>query len=289
MDNASTDTEVQTDNIAPVTDTANSVDNAEATAEASTIDTKSENNTTPSVEIRDGKTYVNGIRVYTRDDTNKIAANAKNEVQKNILNELNVDSIDQVKQVVSTLQEVNPQEGQSLNVDSLRDAVKKREATVEELKQQVTSLKTDLLLKDHMSQLQNAMPSNWSAQQKESVIKLMKADNMLAVEGDTFAIRNGNDFLTVDGETPDYAKAVEIVGKDKLGLSFGKQGVDLQYGETTTENAKSLKGLDDNRVNNDAEYRSAYLKLRQYQPSMGRDQVTDSMVRKQMAKMGFNK
>jgi hypothetical protein len=289
MDNASTDTEVQTDNIAPVTDTANSVDNAEATAEASTIDTKSENNTTPSVEIRDGKTFVNGIRVYTRDDTNKIAANAKNEVQRNILNELNVDSIDQVKQVVSTLQEVNPQEGQSLNVDSLRDAVKKREATVEELKQQVTSLKTDLLLKDHMSQLQNAMPSNWSAQQKESVIKLMKADNMLAVEGDTFAIRNGNDFLTVDGETPDYAKAVEIVGKDKLGLSFGKQGVDLQYGETTTENAKSLKGLDDNRVNNDAEYRSAYLKLRQYQPSMGRDQVTDSMVRKQMAKMGFNK
>ena len=289
MDNASTDTEVQTDNIAPVTDTANSVDNAEATAEASTIDTKSENNTTPSVEIRDGKTFVNGIRVYTRDDTNKIAANAKNEVQKNILNELNVDSIDQVKQVVSTLQEVNPQEGQSLNVDSLRDAVKKREATVEELKQQVTSLKTDLLLKDHMSQLQNAMPSNWSAQQKESVIKLMKADNMLAVEGDTFAIRNGNDFLTVDGEQPDYAKAVEIVGKDKLGLSFGKQGVDLQYGETVTENAKSLKGLDDNRVDNDAEYRSAYLKLRQYQPSMGRDQVTDSMVRKQMAKMGFNK
>ena len=241
MDNASTDTEVQTDNIAPVTDTANSVDNAEATAEASTIDTKSENNTTPSVEIRDGKTFVNGIRYYTRDDTNKIAANAKNEVQKNILTELKVDSIDQVKQVVSTLQEVNPQEGQSLNVDSLRDAVKKREATVEELKQQVTSLKTDLLLKDHMSQLQNAMPSNWSAQQKESVIKLMKADNMLAVEGDTFAIRNGNDFLTVDGEQPDYAKAVEIVGKDKLGLSFGKQGVDLQYGETTTENAKSLK------------------------------------------------
>ncbi len=288
MDNASTDTEVQTDNIAPVTDTANSVDNAEATAEAS-IDTKSENNTTPSVEMRDGKTFVNGIRVYTRDDTNKIAANAKNEVQKNILNELNVDSIDQVKQVVSTLQEVNPNEGQSLNVDSLRDAVKKREATVEELKQQVTSLKTDLLLKDHMSQLQNAMPSNWTAQQKESVVKLMKADNMLAVEGDTFAIRNGNDFLTVDGEQPDYAKAVEIVGKDKLGLSFGKQGVDLQYGETVTENAKSLKGLDDNRVNNDAEYRSAYLKLRQYQPTMGRDQVTDSMVRKQMSKMGFNK
>ena len=283
---ASNDTAVQPENnVESVTDTANPV----ATEQSVASETKSDNNTTPSVEIREGKTFVNGVRVYTRDDTNRIAANAKNEVQKQMLNELNVDSIDQVKKVVSTLQEVNPQEGSTLNVDSLRDAVKKREATVEELKQQVTSLKTDLLLKDHMSQLQNAMPGNWSAQQKESVIKLMKADNMLAVEGDTFAIRNGNDFLTVDGEQPDYAKAVEIVGKDKLGLSFGKQGVDLQYGETTTENAKSLKGLDDNRVNNDAEYRSAYLKLRQYQPSMGRDQVTDSMVRKQMAKMGFNK
>ena len=283
---ASNDTAVQPENnVESVTDTANPV----ATEQSVASETKSDNNTTPSVEIREGKTFVNGVRVYTRDDTNRIAANAKNEVQKQMLNELNVDSIDQVKKVVSTLQEVDPQEGSTLNVDSLRDAVKKREATVEELKQQVTSLKTDLLLKDHMSQLQNAMPSNWSAQQKESVIKLMKADNMLAVEGDTFAIRNGNDFLTVDGEQPDYAKAVEIVGKDKLGLSFGKQGVDLQYGETVTENAKSLKGLDDNRVNNDAEYRSAYLKLRQYQPSMGRDQVTDSMVRKQMAKMGFNK
>jgi hypothetical protein len=291
MDNASTDTEVQTDNIAPVTDTANSVDNAEATAEAS-IDTKSENNTTPSVEIRDGKTFVNGIRVYTRDDTNKIAANAKNEVQKQMLNELNVDSIDQVKKVVSTLQEVDPQEGSTLNVDSLRDAVKKREATVEELKQQVTSLKTDLLLKDHMSQLQNAMPSNWSAQQKESVIKLMKADNMLAVEGDTFAIRNGNDFLTVDGEQPDYAKAVEIVGKDKLGLSFGKQGVDLQYGETTDTlagtSSNASKGVDDNKIAVDTDYRAAFMRIRQYQPGISRSSITDAMVKKEMKKQAGN-
>lgn len=285
MDNASTDTAVQPETqVEPGTDTATSVE----TGQTVTADTKSDN-TTPQVELRDGKTFVDGVRVYTRDDTNRIAANAKHEVEKNILNDLNVDSIEQVKQVVTTLQETSSQEGQSLNVESLRDAVKKREATVEELKAQVNELRTDLLLKDHMGQLQNAMPGAWTPTQRDSVIKLMKADNMLAVEGDTFAIRNGNDFLTVDGETPDYAKAVEIVGKDKLGLSFGKQGVDLQYGETTTENAKSLKGLDDNRVNNDAEYRSAYLKLRQYQPSMGRDQVTDSMVRKQMAKMGFNK
>jgi len=286
---ASNDTAVQPENnVESVTDTANPV----ATEQSVASETKSDNNTTPSVEIREGKTFVNGVRVYTRDDTNRIAANAKNEVQKQMLNELNVDSIDQVKKVVSTLQEVNPQEGSTLNVDSLRDAVKKREATVEELKQQVTSLKTDLLLKDHMSQLQNAMPSNWSAQQKESVIKLMKADNMLAVEGDTFAIRNGNDFLTVDGETPDYAKAVEIVGKDKLGLSFGKQGVDLQYGETTDTlagtSSNASKGVDDNKVAVDTDYRAAFMRIRQYQPGIKRSSITDAMVKKEMKKQAGN-
>jgi len=286
---ASNDTAVQPENnVESVTDTANPV----ATEQSVASETKSDNNTTPSVEIREGKTFVNGVRVYTRDDTNRIAANAKNEVQKQMLNELNVDSIDQVKKVVSTLQEVDPQEGSTLNVDSLRDAVKKREATVEELKQQVTSLKTDLLLKDHMSQLQNAMPSNWSAQQKESVIKLMKADNMLAVEGDTFAIRNGNDFLTVDGEQPDYAKAVEIVGKDKLGLSFGKQGVDLQYGETTDTlagtSSNASKGVDDNKIAIDTDYRAAFMRIRQYQPGISRSSITDAMVKKEMKKQAGN-
>jgi hypothetical protein len=280
---SSNETAVQTDTVAPVTDTAQS----DAVEQSTSTDTKSEN-TTPSVEHRDGKLFVDGVRVYTRDDTNKIAANAKHEVQKQMLNELNVDSIDQVKQVVSTLQEVNSQEGQSLNVDSLRDAVKKREATVEELKAQVTSLKTDLLLKDHMSQLQNAMPSNWSAQQKESVIKLMKADNMLAVEGDTFAIRNGNDFLTTDGETPDYARAVEIVGKDKLGLSFGKKGVDLQYGETTNTavNKSTSAPVDDVKLTDNTDYRSAYMRIRQYQPTLSRSQITDSMVKAELKSMG---
>jgi hypothetical protein len=281
---ASNDTAVQSDNIETVTDSVNPV----SAEQSAPTETKSEINTTPSVEVKDGKTYVNGVRVYTRDDTNRIAANAKNEVQKNILTELNVDSIDQVKQVVSTLQEVNPEEGNSLNVNSLRDAVKKREATVEELKSQVNSLKTDLMLKDHMGQLQNAMPSNWSAQQKESVIKLMKADGMLAVEGDTFAIRNGNDFLTTDGETPDYAKAVEIVGKEKLGLSFGKKGVDIQYGATGMNqvDGQSTKGLDTNKVDTDTEYRAAYLRLRQYQPDLNRSKITDAMVKKEMKRNG---
>lgn len=280
---ASNDTAVATENVQPVTDSANPVENAEQSV---STETKSDNNTTPSVEIKDGKMFVDGIRVYQRDDVNKISANAKNEVQKQMLNELNVDSIDQVKKVVSTLQEVDPQEGQTLNVESLRDAVKKREATVEELKNQVTSLKTDLLLKDHMSQLQNAMPSNWNAQQKESVIKLMKADNMLAVEGDTFAIKNGNEFLTTDGEQPDYAKAVEIVGKDRLGLSMGKKGVDVQYGETSgTISEGSPKELDQKRVLNDTEYRAAYMRIRQYQPNLPKSKITNNMVKKEIAKM----
>jgi hypothetical protein len=279
MMEASNDTAVQPEIVEPVTDSANPV----ATEQSVATETKSDNNTTPSVEVRDGKTFVNGVRVYTRDDTNKIAANAKNEVQKNILNELNVDSIDQVKQVVSTLQEVNPNEGSSLNVDSLRDAVKKREATVEELKSQVNSLKTDLMLKDHMGQLQSAMPGNWSAQQKESVIKLMKADGMLAVEGDTFAIRNGNDFLTTDGETPDYAKAIELVGKDKLGLSFGKKGVDIQYGETgVNEAGQGPKTYNTDKVSTDTEYRSAYMRIRQNQPGLAKAKITDAMVKKEM-------
>lgn len=270
-------TVVQSDNTAPVTESAESADKM-------SIDTNSDNIATPSVEIKDGKTYVNGQRQYSRDDTNKIAANAKREAESRFLNELNVDSLESVKSVVQTLQDSTPnEEGSSLNVDSLRDAVRKREATVEELTAQVNTLKTELLLKDHMGQLQAAMPNNWSEQQRSAVVKLMQADNMLAVEGDTFAIRNGADFLTTDGETPDYAKAVEVVGNN-LGLSFGKKGVDIQYGETTTDVSSSkVKPLDDNRVNTDAEYRAAYMNIRQYR-STPRNAITDSMVKKQMEK-----
>jgi hypothetical protein len=268
-------TAVQSDNTETVTDSAKPVDNI-------VTDTKSDNITTPSVETRDGKLFVDGVRVYTRDDTNKIAANAKKEAEGRFLSELNVDSIENVKSVVQTLQETTPEAG--LNVESLRDAVKKREATVEELKAQVNSLKTDLLLKDHMSNLQSAMPSNWNADQKNAVVKLMKADGMLAVEGDTFAIRQGDNFLTTDGETPDYAKAVEVVGK-QLGLQFGKKGVDVQYGETTTDvSSKTAKPMDENRVTSDAEYRAAYLQIRQYQPGVSRSDITDAMVKKQMEK-----
>lgn len=272
MDNT-TETAVQTDIDAPVTDSASSVDN-------NATDTKSDLNTTPKVEVREGKTFINGQRVYSRDDVNKIGANAKREVEGRLLQELNVDSIDSVKQVVNTLQESNLDQGTSLNVDALRDAVKKREATVEELQNQVKTLKTDLMLKDHLGQLNSAMPSAWNAEQKGAVVDLMKARGMLAVEGDTFAIRSGENYLTTDGETPDYNAAVELVGKT-LGLNFGKKGVDIQYGETSTDvSSNKIKPLNEDRLNTDAEYRAAYMNIRQYQPGVSRSDITDGMVKK---------
>jgi hypothetical protein len=112
----------------------------------------------------------------------------------------------------------------------------------------------------------------------------MKARGMLAIEGDTFAIRNGENFLTTDGESPDYIGAVELVGKT-LGLQFGKKGVELQLGETADlSNSKNVKTYDASRVNTDAEYRAAYMNIRQYQPMIKRDAITDAMVRKQIEK-----
>lgn len=280
VDNTDT-TAIQSDNIGTVTDSA-TVDNT-------ATDTKSDKSTTPKVEVREGKLFVDGVRVYTRDDTNKIAANAKKEVETRLLHELNVDSFDSVRNVVKTLQETGvAEEGSNLNVNALRDAVKKREATVEELKSQVNRLKTDLLLKDHMSNLTSAMPGNWTPEQRSAVVDLMRARNMLAIEGDTFAIRNGENYLTVDGERPDYAGAVELVGKT-LGLQFGKKGVELQLGETgEISSSNKVKAYDVNRVNSDPEYRAAYMNIRQYQPFVKRDAITDTMVKKQMDKVKAN-
>ena len=280
MDNT-TNTVAQPELAEPVTDTANPVDNVQAEL---TSDTKSDINTTPSVEIRDGKTFVDGVRVYTRDDTNKIAANAKNEVESRLVKDLNVDSIDSVRQVVRTLQETSKDEGGQLNVESLRAAVKKREATVDELQKQVLNLKTDLLLKDHMGNLQSAMPGNWTVDQKTAVVDLMKARNMLAVDGDTFAIKHGNEYLTTDGETPDYASAVNTVGQS-LGLNFGKKGVDLQLGETQgTPQGNKTSEVDMTKVNSNAEYRAAYMRIRKYQHNIDRTAITDSMVKSEMSK-----
>jgi len=117
------------------------------------------------------------------------------------------------------------------------------------------------------------------------VVDLMNARNMLAVEGDTFAIRNGENYLTTDGETPDYNAAVEVVGKS-IGLPFGKKGVDVQYGETTSSNSNSNKGVDQNKLMNDAVYRSAYTKLRSINPTSSRESITDAQIKKFISKMG---
>lgn len=272
---ASENTAVQAEDIAPVTDT----ESAQAT--------KSETTTqSPAVEMRDGKMYIEGVgRVYTRDDTNKIASNAKNEAMNGVLRDLDVDSFDQVKDVITQLKSTPlTEDGQSsLDVKALKQAVAKREATVEELQSEVSKLRTDLLLKDHLGNLQNAMPTGWNPDQKTAVLDLMKARNMFAVEDNSFQLRNGEDFLTVDGEKPDYNSAVELVGKS-LGLPFGKKGVDVvNSGENTSDSSsRTAKLLDETRLTSDPEYRAAYTHVRKYNPSVKRQDITNNMVMKQL-------
>ena len=272
MDTASENTEVQTEQTAPVTDTEN------------VTTTKSET-TEPKLEMKDSKMFVNGNRVYSRDDTSKIAANAKNEAVNGLLRELDVDSLDQVKDVISTLKSHNAEEGEnSLDVKALKQTVAKREATLEELTAQVGSLKQELLLKDHIGNLNTAMPGSWTPDQRSAVLDLMKARDMFAVEGDQFQLRNGEEYLTVDGEKPDYASAVDVVAKT-LGLNTGKRGVDVVKvdGSESVDN-RTVKPLDEARLKTDAEYRAAYMNLRQYS-NASRSDISHNMVSKQLDKM----
>jgi len=272
MDTASENTEVQTEQTAPVTDTEN------------VTTTKSET-TEPKLEMKDSKMFVNGNRVYSRDDTSKIAANAKNEAVNGLLRELDVDSLDQVKDVISTLKSHNAEEGEnSLDVKALKQTVAKREATLEELTAQVGSLKQELLLKDHIGNLNTAMPGSWTPDQRSAVLDLMKARDMFAVEGDQFQLRNGEEYLTVDGEKPDYASAVDVVAKT-LGLNTGKRGVDVVKvdGSESVDN-RTVKPLDETRLKTDAEYRAAYMNLRQYS-NASRADISHNMVSKQLDNM----
>lgn len=272
MDTASENTEVQTEQTAPVTDTEN------------VTTTKSET-TEPKLEMKDSKMFVNGNRVYSRDDTSKIAANAKNEAVNGLLRELDVDSLDQVKDVISTLKSHNAEEGEnSLDVKALKQTVAKREATLEELTAQVGSLKQELLLKDHIGNLNTAMPGSWTPDQRSAVLDLMKARDMFAVEGDQFQLRNGEEYLTVDGEKPDYASAVDVVAKS-LGLNTGKRGVDVVKvdGSDSVDN-RTVKPLDEARLKTDAEYRAAYMNLRQYS-NASRSDISHNMVSKQLDNM----
>jgi hypothetical protein len=238
-----------------------------------------EKSSVPTVENRDGKLFVDGVRVFTRDDTNRIAAKAKTEVESNLLKELNVDSLKQVKTVVNQLQTANIDESEgNLNVNALRDAVKKREQTVEELRNELHEVKTQAVMTNHLSKLQNEMPTSWANEQKAAVIDLMKARNMFAVEGDTFQLRNGDDYITTDGETPDYKSAVEMVGKN-LGLPFAKKGasvVDADGGSSSVTKGKSA--VNDALISSDPEYRSAYLNIREQNKTLMKSDITDTMV-----------
>ena len=273
MSEALNDTLVAGENVQPVTtdtDADIAVNSDKATPK------------TPNVELRDGKMFVDGVRVYSRDDVNRIGANAKKEVESRILGELEVDSFDQVKTVVNQLRNVSDEEP-NLNVASLRDAVKKKEQTVEELRAELQRVKTDMVLKDHLVNLNTAMPSAWTQDQRVAVVDLMKARNMLHLEGETFAIRNGDTFFTDEsGERPDYAAAVMSLGKT-LGLSVTKQGVaGFDAPDRVIDDVKAVKGLDSNRLQNDAAYRNAYVQVRNRERNMTHGDITDAMIRKQM-------
>ena len=263
-------TEVATEQEAPVTDAV----------ESEVVDSKTE---APVVEVREGKTFVDGIRVYTRDETNKIAANARTQAESKVLEDLDVDSFDQVKSVINELRTVSSDSEQpTLDVQSLRDTVKKREASLEELKSTVTKLQTELVLKDHMSNLQSAMPASWNADQRTAVVDLMKARGMMQIQDQTFVIKSGDEFLTTDGETPDYKGAVELVGKN-LGLPFAKKGIDsVNTDKSPTDSSADSEAVDEGRLKSDNAYRSAWVQFRQKNPALLGSQITHKNVMDQV-------
>ena len=271
-----TDTLIAGENVQPVgTETE-----VEAVADTNSEEKVTNTESGPKVEIKDGKTFVDGNRVYSRDETNIIASRTRKEVEQSILNDLDVESFDKVKQVVSELRSTDIADN-SLNVQSLRDAVAKREQTVEELKAELNAVKTDFALKEHIGTLKDSMPTQWNADQKTAVVDLMKARDMLQLEGETFAIKYGDDFFTTDGDTPDYKTAVEVVGKN-LGLPFAKKGVESFDADKQPSKAKdSGKSIED-LIKSDSQLRNAYVKLRG--KGVALDDITESKLKEHVAK-----
>lgn len=276
-DEITNDTLVAGENVQPVTETEADT-SVSAKSETDVAET-----TTSNVEHKDGKLFVDGVRVYTRDDTNRIAAKAKDEATSRLLGELEVDSLDQVKTVVNQLRNTNTAEGESLNVDSLRDAVKKKEQTVEELRAELNSVKTNFALREHLGTLKDNMPTSWNTDQKQAVVDLMKARDMLHLDGEQFAIKNGEDYFTTDGETPDYKSAVEVVGKT-LGLPFAKKGV-ATFDADKQPAVSANKGIDEARVKSDPAYRAAYVNVRTLNSNLGRGEISDKMITDQMKRL----
>lgn len=271
MKTVQTDTLIAGENVQPVgTETE-----VEAVADTNSEEKVTNTNSGPKVEYKDGKTFVDGTRVYSRDETNIIASRARKEVEQSLLNDLEVESFDKVKQVVSELRNTDIADN-SLNVQSLRDAVAKREQTVEELKAELHAVKTDYALKEHIGTLKDNMPSQWNGDQKSAVVDLMKARNMLQLEGETFAIKNGEDFYTTDGDTPDYKTAVEVVGKT-LGLPFAKKGVESFDADKQPSKAKESGRPVEELVKSDPALRNAFVKLRS--KGLSHSDITESKLR----------
>jgi len=274
-----TDTLIAGENVQSVT--------TETEAKTDTVEQNSEDKATskaPSVEQREGRTYVDGVRVYTRDETNVIASRARNEVESKLLADLEVDSFDKVKQVVSELRNTDIADN-NLNVQSLRDAVAKREQTVEELRAELQTVKSEYALKEHIGTLRDNMPTQWNGEQKAAVVDLMKARDMLHLEGETFAIKNGEDYLTVDGDRPDYKLAVEVVGKT-LGLPFAKKGVESFDADKQPSKAKE-SGVDVQQlIKTDPALRNAYVKLRGRGMKIG--DISESKLRSFVENSGYS-
>lgn len=265
------DTVVDAGESQTVPETANSEDNI------------SVNSNESKVEIREGKTYVDGQRMFTKAEKDAIAKTATREVEQRLVNELGVDSLSSVKQVVKELQTANITEGESsLDISALKNTVAKKEQTVAELKAELEGVKNQYVLDAHVGKLKDVMPTAWTPEQRNSVVKLMNADNMFRVEGQSFHIVDGEDFITTDEGLPNYTAAVEKVGK-QLGLQFSKKGIATVDAQSTPV-SNSKKGLDEARMNSEPRYREAYVALRRQNIKLSRDSVTNKMVEDQMTK-----
>ena len=253
--------------------------------EARVDDTISVSSDTPTVEIKDGKTFVNGVRMFSRAEKDAVAKIASRDVEQNILNDLGVDNLQSVKQVVKQLQTANidSESGSSLDLNALKQSVAKKEQTVAELKAELESVKSQYVVDKHVSNLKDAMPSAWTSEQKSSVVKLMQADNMFRIEGDSFHIVDGEDFLTTDDGLPNYNIAVEKMGKT-LGLPFAKKGVTTVDADSTPVDQKSNRSINEERIKSDPRYRDAYITVRNKNVGLARESITNKMIEDQMSK-----
>ena len=123
--------------------------------EAKVEDTISVSSDTPTVEIKEGKTFVNGVRMFSRAEKDAVAKIASRDVEQNILNDLGVDNLQSVKQVVKQLQTANidSESGSSLDLNALKQSVAKKEQTVAELKAELESVKSQYVVDRHVSNL----------------------------------------------------------------------------------------------------------------------------------------